>query len=100
MSSYQPPTTSQTGATGGSTTYSSMNYSGADTSREVNYRCGDCDVEVRLQRGEPIRCKACGHRVLYKERTNRYVASSPAKLRAVLKRVLTFCDRMVQFQAV
>jgi DNA-directed RNA polymerase I, II, and III subunit RPABC4 len=26
---------------------------------------------VTLKRGDPIRCKECGYRVLYKERTNR-----------------------------
>lgn len=42
-----------------------------DTSRPVTYRCGDCDSKVSLRRQDPIRCKECGHRVLYKERTNR-----------------------------
>jgi DNA-directed RNA polymerase I, II, and III subunit RPABC4 len=37
----------------------------------VHYLCGDCDNKVTLKRGDPIRCKECGYRVLYKERTNR-----------------------------
>lgn len=41
-------------------------------SRAVSYTCGDCDGDVQLKRGEPIRCRNCGHRVLYKKRTNRY----------------------------
>jgi DNA-directed RNA polymerase I, II, and III subunit RPABC4 len=41
--------------------------------RTVHYKCGDCDQDVPLKRGEPIRCRNCGHRVLYKQRTNRYV---------------------------
>ena len=44
-----------------------------DTNRSVKYLCGDCDAEVSLKRGDPIRCKECGYRVLYKQRTNRYV---------------------------
>ncbi|KAF2461125.1 hypothetical protein BDY21DRAFT_361118 [Lineolata rhizophorae] len=44
-----------------------------DTSRAVQYACGDCDARVLLRRGDVIRCKECGHRVLYKERTNRMV---------------------------
>lgn len=40
-------------------------------SRAVTYICGDCDSDVTLKRGEPIRCRNCGHRVLYKKRTNR-----------------------------
>lgn len=41
-------------------------------SQAVNYTCGECDGDVTLKRGEPIRCRNCGHRVLYKKRTNRY----------------------------
>ena len=41
--------------------------------RTVHYKCGDCDQDVPLKRGEPIRCRNCGHRVLYKQRTNRQV---------------------------
>jgi len=39
----------------------------------INYLCGDCNAKVPLKRGDPIRCKECGHRVLYKERTKREV---------------------------
>jgi len=39
----------------------------------ITYICGDCNAKVALKRGDPIRCKECGHRVLYKERTKRYV---------------------------
>ncbi|KAF2264488.1 hypothetical protein CC78DRAFT_463449 [Lojkania enalia] len=42
-----------------------------DRGRSVEYTCGDCDAPVSLKRGEPIRCRNCGHRVLYKQRTNR-----------------------------
>ncbi len=42
-----------------------------NTARTVHYKCGDCDQDVPLKRGEPIRCRNCGHRVLYKQRTNR-----------------------------
>lgn len=60
---YQPPSGSatnifaQAGAEGPTTTY----------------MCGDCATKVPLKKGDPIRCKECGHRVLYKERTRRYV---------------------------
>ncbi|KAI9050921.1 hypothetical protein LZ554_005033 [Drepanopeziza brunnea f. sp. 'monogermtubi'] len=39
----------------------------------ILYTCGDCSAKVPLKRGDPIRCKECGHRVLYKERTKRMV---------------------------
>lgn len=37
----------------------------------INYLCGDCNAKIPLKKGDPIRCKECGHRVLYKERTKR-----------------------------
>ena len=37
----------------------------------TQYLCGDCNQKVQLKKGDPIRCKECGHRVLYKERTKR-----------------------------
>ncbi|KAI9825565.1 MAG: DNA-directed RNA polymerase core subunit rpc10 [Phylliscum demangeonii] len=39
----------------------------------IFYLCGECGDRVPLERGDPIRCKDCGHRVLYKERTKRMV---------------------------
>ncbi len=45
----------------------------ADATRAVQYLCGDCNAKVLLHRGDLVRCKECGHRVLYKERTNRLV---------------------------
>ncbi|KAJ5640548.1 uncharacterized protein N7483_004485 [Penicillium malachiteum] len=39
----------------------------------VVYLCGECSARVALKRGDQIRCKDCGHRVLYKERTKRMV---------------------------
>jgi len=86
---YTPPSLSQntqTGAAAGSGTagsstaagnYGGFNITGAsnfeDTSRPVHYLCGDCDAKVVLKRADPIRCKECGYRVLYKERTNRMI---------------------------
>ena len=37
----------------------------------TQYMCGDCNAKVQLKKGDPIRCKECGHRILYKERTKR-----------------------------
>ncbi|KAJ5281008.1 hypothetical protein N7478_006380 [Penicillium angulare] len=37
----------------------------------VAYLCGECSARVTLKSGDQIRCKDCGHRVLYKERTKR-----------------------------
>jgi len=76
---YTPPTLTQGGSGAGSSSggagYGSFNVTGAqnyeDTSRPVNYLCGECDSKVTLKKGDAIRCKDCGYRVLYKERTNR-----------------------------
>ncbi|KAI1326428.1 DNA directed RNA polymerase [Xylariaceae sp. FL0255] len=37
------------------------------------YICGDCGYKFALRRSDAIRCKECGCRVLYKERTKRMV---------------------------
>lgn len=63
---YNPPTVQQ--PIGGSFG-SSETIAGPVT----QYLCGDCNSKVQLKKGDPIRCKECGHRVLYKERTTRYV---------------------------
>ncbi|KAI1420504.1 metallothionein-I transcription activator [Xylaria sp. FL1777] len=39
----------------------------------MNYICGDCGFKFALRRSDTIRCKECGCRILYKERTKRYV---------------------------
>ncbi|RDL42289.1 Uncharacterized protein BP5553_02268 [Venustampulla echinocandica] len=46
---------------------------GANENPTITYLCGDCNAKVPLKRGDPIRCRDCGHRVLYKERTKRMV---------------------------
>lgn len=40
-------------------------------SPSVTYQCGECSASVPHKRGDQIRCKDCGHRVLYKKRTKR-----------------------------
>ncbi|KAK1771613.1 metallothionein-I gene transcription activator [Phialemonium atrogriseum] len=39
----------------------------------MQYICSDCAVKMSLRKNDPIRCKECGGRVLYKERTKRMV---------------------------
>ncbi|KAL9063598.1 MAG: hypothetical protein Q9161_009391 [Pseudevernia consocians] len=39
----------------------------------TQYVCGECNAKVLLKKGDAIRCKECGHRVLNKERTKRMV---------------------------
>ncbi|KAK4635598.1 DNA-directed RNA polymerases II, IV and V subunit 12 [Fulvia fulva] len=74
---YTPPSLSQGGnnnaggSTGGGFAISGNSFE--DTGKPVQYLCGDCDTKVALKKGDPIRCKECGYRVLYKERTNRMI---------------------------
>ena len=49
----------------------------------TQYLCGDCNQKVQLKKGDPIRCKECGHRVLYKERTKRSAASMASCVKQV-----------------
>lgn len=39
--------------------------------RGVEYRCGDCGTKTIIKGGDPIRCRQCGFRILYKTRTKR-----------------------------
>jgi DNA-directed RNA polymerase subunit RPC12/RpoP len=75
---YTPPTLTNAGTSGGTGTgaVGGFNITGQgstfeDISKPVAYLCGDCDTKVTLKKGDPIRCKECGYRVLYKEKTNR-----------------------------
>ncbi|KAI8586199.1 DNA directed RNA polymerase [Geranomyces variabilis] len=40
---------------------------------EVTYVCGDCGNDNTIKPREPIRCKDCGYRIMYKKRTKRMV---------------------------
>lgn len=35
----------------------------------TNYLCGDCGVVNEIKPKDPIRCRFCGYRILYKMRT-------------------------------
>ena len=41
--------------------------------KSVNYICGQCFKTVSLKEREPIRCRECGFRILYKERTRKLI---------------------------
>lgn len=71
---YQVPTGSGSPSVGGGSfnAPAARDYSG-ESGGVMYYMCGDCAVRVPLEKGAPIRCQKCGARVLYKERTKRYV---------------------------
>jgi DNA-directed RNA polymerase subunit RPC12/RpoP len=37
----------------------------------VEYRCGDCGAKNVIKASDPVRCRQCGFRILYKMRTKR-----------------------------
>jgi len=39
--------------------------------RGVEYRCGDCGARNVIKSTDPVRCRQCGFRILYKIRTKR-----------------------------
>ncbi|GHJ87687.1 hypothetical protein NliqN6_4089 [Naganishia liquefaciens] len=39
--------------------------------QKFKYICADCNGENEIRQNEPIRCKECGHRIMYKPRTTR-----------------------------
>ena len=39
--------------------------------QSVIYICGECHTENVIKGRDPIRCGACGYRIMYKKRTNR-----------------------------
>ncbi|ORY87732.1 DNA directed RNA polymerase [Protomyces lactucae-debilis] len=47
--------------------------SGPVKADKVNYICADCGQKNNIQMREVIRCRSCGHRVMYKERTKKMV---------------------------
>lgn len=40
---------------------------------EIKYICGDCGIVNYLSARDPIRCRACGYRIMYKARTKRLI---------------------------
>ncbi|ETW84311.1 hypothetical protein HETIRDRAFT_381789, partial [Heterobasidion irregulare TC 32-1] len=39
--------------------------------QEMEYLCADCGAKNEIKSREPIRCRECGHRIMYKKRTKR-----------------------------
>ncbi|KDR23575.1 DNA-directed RNA polymerases I, II, and III subunit RPABC4 [Zootermopsis nevadensis] len=37
------------------------------------YTCGECHHENEIRPRDPIRCRECGYRIMYKKRTKRLV---------------------------
>jgi len=37
------------------------------------YICGECHKENEIRARDPVRCRECGYRIMYKKRTKRMV---------------------------
>ncbi|RDX53141.1 hypothetical protein K466DRAFT_537120 [Polyporus arcularius HHB13444] len=48
-------------------------YGAAPPRQDMSYLCADCGSSNEIKPREPIRCRQCGHRIMYKKRTNRMV---------------------------
>ena len=59
-----------------------MNYQSAappkPAAAAMTYICAECGSENEIKPKEPIRCKECGYRIMYKKRTKR--STSPLSL--------------------
>ncbi|XP_077298925.1 DNA-directed RNA polymerases I, II, and III subunit Rpb12 [Arctopsyche grandis] len=45
----------------------------AVTKTAMVYVCGECHRENEIKPRDPIRCRECGYRIMYKKRTKRLV---------------------------
>ncbi|KAI1074051.1 metallothionein-I transcription activator [Whalleya microplaca] len=70
---YQLPSTASQGAATPGAALGARFDPSSDGGATMRYICGDCGSKFGIKRAEPIRCKECGCRVLYKERTKRMV---------------------------
>uniref|UniRef100_A0AAY4EGI4 DNA-directed RNA polymerases I, II, and III subunit RPABC4 n=1 Tax=Denticeps clupeoides TaxID=299321 RepID=A0AAY4EGI4_9TELE len=52
------------------------------------YICGECHTENEIKARDPIRCRECGYRIMYKKRTKR-LETVPTLLRGCLSWLLT-----------
>jgi len=50
---------------------SAQGFSIPSISSGVEYRCGDCGQRNVIKGSDPVRCRHCGFRILYKIRTKR-----------------------------
>lgn len=41
------------------------------TTAAMVYICGECHQENEIKARDPIRCRECGYRIMYKKRTKR-----------------------------
>eukprot|EP00977_Amphora_coffeiformis_P008752 scaffold1984_cov162-Amphora_coffeaeformis.AAC.1 len=65
--------------------------------RGVEYRCGDCGTKTVIKGGDPIRCRQCGFRILYKTRTKR--CAYPYTYVFTVSEASEQISKLIQFEA-
>ncbi|CAB0029370.1 unnamed protein product [Trichogramma brassicae] len=45
----------------------------SNTPKSMVYICGECHHDNEIKSKDPIRCRECGYRIMYKKRTKRLV---------------------------
>lgn len=71
LTTYQPEIRAIEMNTSNATATTNPSGSGLPVMRGVEYRCGDCGARNMIKGGDPVRCRQCGFRILYKTRTKR-----------------------------
>ncbi len=71
----------------------------------TQYLCGDCGQKNEIKPRDPIRCRFCGYRILYKTRTSNRECPPPSPTRPPHRRPLLAAHRrllrlsVIQFEA-
>ena len=66
---------------------------GIPAMRGVEYRCGDCGARNLIKGGDPVRCRQCGFRILYKTRTKRCEYSILSSIHPLSPCMMCVCVR-------
>ena len=45
----------------------------SDLQKGIDYICGDCGSKNKIKPKDPIRCRSCGYRIMYKLRTKNLI---------------------------
>ncbi|KIL68134.1 hypothetical protein M378DRAFT_158660 [Amanita muscaria Koide BX008] len=66
-----PAMSQQQGQNGGAGGQGTGSFMPPPPRQDMEYICADCGAKNEIKRNEPIRCRECGHRIMYKKRTTR-----------------------------
>uniref|UniRef100_A0A2K5XI70 DNA-directed RNA polymerases I, II, and III subunit RPABC4 n=1 Tax=Mandrillus leucophaeus TaxID=9568 RepID=A0A2K5XI70_MANLE len=54
------------------------------------YICGECHAENEIKSRDPIRCRECGYRIIFKKRTERLVGFDAQRNLGIQRNVFTY----------